>query len=506
MRIAFVCAEDESLGIGYLSGCLKKAGHEVFLVFEPMQFRRAYLRNQFLAKIFSREKENLEKIVSLEPDIIGFSCVTANFQWALSFSKKIKKVLKETPILFGGVHPTLVPEVVIKEPSIDIVCIGEGEEAILELADSIDKNEGRKDIKNFWFKKGKRVFKNPPRQLKTNLDSYPPPDKELFYEQLPPSYKENTSYLSSRGCPYNCTYCGNEQKRKIYQGLGPFVRQKKVENVVKELTLFKKKFGTKQILFGDDIFAINKQWLKDFAPKYKQEVGLPFSCFIHPKVFDFERAKILKKAGCTYAWFGIQSGSERIRKTVLDRFETNEEIINAAEICHRAGLKFMVDHIFDIPFESDKEVLEAISLYNKIRPDMINCYNLLYFPKSKILQHGLKAGKLSIKDVEKINRGLEIVYQSGVLSKKNKEARDYYRRYALLTVSIPLLPSWAVNKIKGSPKLINLFGELPLFLIPIVKVILDVKTGFGFIPLAVIETEFFFTRRFFKDKFNKLFT
>lgn len=504
MKVVFVCAEDESLGIGYLSSYLKQNGHEVHLVFDPKQFDRAYLRNKLLAKIFNREEENLKKIVKINPGIVAFSCVTANYQWALSFSKKIKSKLKKTPIIFGGVHPTLVPELVIKETFIDMVCLGEGEEALLELVNSIDQGKKRLDIQNIWFKDGKKIIKNKVRPLVQNLDKYPPPDKGLFYEQLPSSYKENTSYLSSRGCPYNCTYCGNQQKRDVYQGMEGYVRQKSVESVVKELATFKKNFGTKNILFGDDIFAINKNWLKEFVQKFKKKVGLSFSCFIHPQIFDEERAKLLKKAGCTYVWFGIQSGSEEIRKNILDRHETNADIINAAKICHQTNLPFMVDHIFDIPFEKDSDILKAIELYNEIRPSMINCYNLLYFPKAKIIEYGLKSKNLTKNDVQKINEGKEIVYQSGSLNKGGAETRGYYRRYSLLLVLIPLLPKKIVNIISHNQKFINFFGGLPLIFVPIVKVILDLKTGFGFIPLAVIKTEVFFTRKFIKSKLSQL--
>jgi anaerobic magnesium-protoporphyrin IX monomethyl ester cyclase len=506
MRIAFIVAEDESLGVGYLSSLLKEKGHEVFLVFDPKQFDRAYLRSRFLSKFFSRQEENLKKIGKIKPDLIGFSCVTANYQWALNFSKKIKNNYRHIPIIFGGVHPTLVPELTIKEKSVDMVCIGEGEEALLELADNFDKNKINIRIKNIWFKKDKKIIRNSLRVLVENLDKYPAPDKGLFYEQLPNSYRLNTSYLSSRGCPFNCTFCGNQQKREIYKGLGTYIRQKNVENVVEELVDFKNKFGTKHILFGDDIFAINKNWLKKFTKLFRKKVGLTFSCFVHPQILDLEQAKLLKKAGCTYVWFGIQSGSEEIRKKILNRFEKNEDIARAAKICHQVGLNFMVDHIFDIPFESDKEILEAIKLYNQIRPSMINCYNLLYFPCARIIDYGLKSGNLTKNDVEKINQGKEIVYQTGALIKTGSQSRDFYRRYALLLVSIPLLPNWLVKIIYQNQKAINFFGQLPLFLIPLAKITLDLKTGFGFIPLAVIKTEIFFTYQFFLQKFKNIFS
>src|SRR3989339_777506 len=166
MKIAFVCAEDEIPGVCYLSSHLKNHGHQVFLVFEPKQFSRAYLRNDRLAKIFSRERENLTQLSQINPDLIGFSCTTAHYQWALDFSKKVKQVLPSTPIIFGGTHSTLVPELVMKEKSIDFVCVGEGEDPLLELVTALMKHKTSFPIKNIWYKRGGKVVKNPLRPLR----------------------------------------------------------------------------------------------------------------------------------------------------------------------------------------------------------------------------------------------------------------------------------------------------------------------------------------------------
>jgi anaerobic magnesium-protoporphyrin IX monomethyl ester cyclase len=308
--------------------------------------------------------------------------------------------------------------------------------------------------------------------------------------------------MTSRGCPFNCTYCGNEQKRKVYAGCGKFVRQISVDKAIIDLKKLKE-LGAKRILFVDDVLTMNRKWFMEFIQRYQKEIKLPFICFVHAKLFDDELAALLKKGGCQLIWYGIQSGAEKVREKVLGRFESNVEIIKAAEICKKFNLKFMIDHIFDIPF--DKDVLESIKLYNTIRPNMINCYNLLYFPSAKIIDYAIGANILQEADIKKIDRGQSIVYQTGALSANSSEVRDNYSHYALLLTAIPILPRKMVEKICRSDKKINFFSKLPLFLIPFIKLFLNFRIGYGFVPLGVINTELFWIRKFIAIKLTDFY-
>lgn len=506
MKITFVCAEDEIPGICYLSAYLKNHHHEVSLVFEPKQFSRAYLRNEFLAKIFSREKENLKKLKKINPDIVGFSCTTAHYQWARDFAQKVKRVLPATPIIFGGVHPTLVPELVMNEESIDFVCQGEGEEPLLELLGELaqGKKLGIDDftVQNIWYKKDGQIKNNPLRPLLQNLDELPYLDKDLFKNYLPKHYREYSYYFTSRGCPYNCTYCGNEQMRKIFMGLGKYVRRMSPKRAIEELIYLKEKYGTKYILFEDDVFAMDESWLSEFLPRYKKEVGLPFTCFGHVKLLTPKIIKLLKRGGCDLLWFGLQSANEKIRKEIFQRHETNEEIIRATELCHKEKIQFMVDQILNIPYDKREAMVEALALYNRIRPAMINCYSLLYFPKARINEIALEAGFINKKDMQKINEGKAIVYQTGDFSHHD----DFYSHYALLLTLIPLLPKWAIEKITKSDRTIDFIGRLPLILIPLIKIIINFKIGRGFLPFAIFKMELFFTWQFLGSKLKDNFS
>lgn len=139
MKISFIYLGSENLGIEYLSSVLKKSGHKVELIFDPALFcDKHYLNVDFLAKLFDSRKKIIKRVLESRPDLIGFSVFTHNYKWALSIASLIKKEI-DIPIIFGGVHPTILPEDVIANNSVDMICIGEGEEALLELMDNFGK-------------------------------------------------------------------------------------------------------------------------------------------------------------------------------------------------------------------------------------------------------------------------------------------------------------------------------------------------------------------------------
>lgn len=444
----------------------------------------------------------MKRLKELQPDFIGFSVVTAHYQWALNFARKVKAELPNVPIIFGGKHPTLVPEVVIREDCVDFICVGEGEEALVELLESLKKRDSDFQIRNIWYKKNGVVQANPVRPLISNLDELPFADKELFYKHLPSEYKKNTYFFSSRGCPFSCTYCCNDEFKTIYKGLGRYIRQMSVERTINELIDIKRKHKPRLILFEDDLFTANHKWLREFLSQYVEKVGLPFTCSGHTKFLSEEIIQRLKKSGCKMVWFGIQSASEEIRQKVLHRYEKNEEVLKVAGLCHKVGLRFMVDHILNLPYDTDDTIKEAIRLYNQMRPCVINVYPLLYFPKAQITKLSIEYGLIRPEDAEMINQGKTLLYQGGRLRYREK---DYYRKYALLLTSIPLLPKPWVKKIEKSDRLINFFSRLPPFLITLVKPILYYRAGYGFLPLGILKIELFFTKQFLSKKIKKAF-
>lgn len=431
-KYAFCVAEDINLGVAYIMSYLKSQGHEVKLFFDPCQFKRGYMRVPFLAKMFDISKRNIKKIKEYAPDEIWFSCVTATYGWALDMALCAKTELPDCHIVFGGVHPTLVPEEVCKHDFIDEVVVGCGIEYL--------GGEFEPD----------KIF----------------PDRKAFLAQLPPEHTRTQIFMTSFGCPFNCSFCGNEQLRKIKKHR---LIRRKVDPCIEELKQMKEA-GMTSVLFVDDIFTSEKVWLEAFLTKYKNEIGLPFTCFVHPRFVDKEVADVLAAAGCEMAWMGIQTGAEQLRKDILNRPETNEEIITACEHIKGAGMKLMVDHIFGIPHENNMTNDISYTLYKHIKADVVNCYNLLYFPKSKMIEHAIKAGVMTPVQAAAINKGEGVTYQLG------DKVNEYYDKYVKGMIALPL-------------------GGLEYELLPewFIKLIVHLKAGRGFIVKVMIQNELYFT-------------
>lgn len=430
-KIACLCAEDINIGFGYVISYLKQQGHDVRLFLDPRQYDRGYAQQGTLAKIFSQRGYILRNVKKYNPDMCIFSCVTATYQWALSLAEQIKKDVG-CKIVFGGVHPTLMEEEVRTHKFIDDVACGDG----------IKYFGGKFDPDTLWS------------------------DREIFLDQLPPIHRKYQLFMTSFGCPFNCSYCGNEQLRSI----GKFHYSKRtVEGCIRELKHLKTR-GMKYVLFVDDILTANKKWFAKFSEAYQREIDLPYCCFAHPKFLTEDIVDCLKASGCHTVWIGIQTGDEPIRKKILNRQETNKEIIDSCALVKKSGIKLIVDHIFDIPSETAMSNDISYNLYSIIKPDIINCYNLLYFPKSKIIEHAVALGYLTPKQVADINVGKGDVYQ---LADPNKR---FYSQYAKTFCALPiggLIPE-----------------VLPTFLI---KLIAYWKAGRFFIPICVLQNEIYFS-------------
>jgi len=489
MKIVFVAIGAESLAVEFLSSYLKKNHHEVEMVFDPTTFATEAIHSPKLAKKLDIKNELAQQIVEKKPDFVGFSVFTLNYQRALKIARLLKKKMPDIPIIFGGIHSTSVPEIVIKEKCIDMVCVGEGEQALDELLN----NPNSTNIKNIWFKQNEKIIKNPCRPLIDNLNTLPFPDKDLFYK-IYPGFFEDYYTNSSRGCPFACTYCGNNVLNKVYQGLGKPVRRRSPSNIIEELVQAKKKYHPKKITFVDDVFVQDITWLEEFSKLYKKKVKLPYAMITHPSFLSLEIAKLLKKSGCYFLLFGIQSASEKTRRETLNRFESNAQISKAAQNCHKANLKFSIDHIFNIPGEGLPEYKEAVEFYYSLNPTIINAYWLQYFPKTEIVNIALKHKLLKKSDVEKIEHGLtNTSLVVGIGGKDSFDPTLTYSNIQFYFMLMPLLPK-KLNQLIIKKQWYLLHFRPPLILNIFLKLISTFINNRAGTYFGIIKGVFFFTK------------
>lgn len=369
-------------GIAYISAALKKAGHKIFLI---------HLTNEMpesgFVQIINQEK----------PDLIAFSSTTNMFSYVEKYAAYAKNNF-DFLVLCGGVHPTLDPEGSINSNVIDIICVGEGEEAIVELCDRIEKNKDYTDIRNLWVKKDNKIYKNPLRPLKENLDELPVADRDIFdYKNLEDAKLERAVFMASRGCPYECSFCSNHQLKKIYPGR--YVRFRSVDNVLEEVKKVIENQKPKYVVFHDDILTLNKKWLKEFTTKWKEEVKLPFSCNSRVDLLDESSVKMLKEANCFEISMGVESGNDYIREKVLNRRMKREDIINAFNLCRKYGISTVSYNMIGLPFEDMSKILDTIKLNALINPTNLQVSIFYPYPHTRLYDECENSGFLTGKSL-----------------------------------------------------------------------------------------------------------
>jgi len=403
MKVVFLYWGYENPGIEALSAALKKAGHETSLVFDPALFNTFHIMNSSLKRIFDIKDKLLRKIIDGNPDLVAISTLSEDYDWACEMASLIKKE-KDISIIFGGKHPTAVPEKVIENDFVDYVCVGEGDLALVELADALEQDKPVDTILNIWSKKNRQVIRNPVRRLIVDLDSLPFPDKDIFYNEYL-NFRQIYTISTSRGCPHACSYCHNSFARKLYQDKGPYLRRRSVDNVITELVEAKQKYKIKKIYFLDEIFIYDLNWLKDFSLKYKELVGLPFGCEVYSSYVNEEVVSVLEAMGCLAVDMGMQTISEDLREEVLQRRESNEDIKKAIALFRKTRIFLYIGVILGLPKQDEQEALKMAVFFNQHKPDLILTSWLRYYPKTAMIDIAMDSGMLEEKDIKKIEEG-----------------------------------------------------------------------------------------------------
>jgi len=467
VKIVFVHLGREHLGIEFISSVLKNAGHKVFLAHDTGLFSREdnVFSQPLLEKLFSRRKNIIKKIQTIEPDLIAFSVYSSTYPWARSLAEEIKKKFG-LPILFGGIHPTLVPEEVIRHDFVDYLIRGEGEYAMLELTQCLEGNETLSRVKNLWYKKGCSVIKNDMRPPLRDLDSLPFPDKELFEEDV--RYKDDYMIMAGRGCLYECSYCCESYMNAVYNH--KYYRRRGVDSVITELKKAKEKYKIKEVMFFDSIFFSEGKWLKEFLIKYQDEIGVPFRCTGHVNLLNEEIARVMKNAGCYGINFGVQTFNENIRKNFLNRVERNAQIEKAFKICDDFKMRYDVDLILGLPGATEDDYKLPFKFFRKAKfLNRVKCYYLTYYPKLAISKKSRDLNLLNEQNMTDIEMGEagDWFHRDFFRSKTQKRLNASYSKIYKI---YPLLPDF-LKDLMLRTKLVRFFYLMPRCMIVVLQLI-----------------------------------
>ncbi len=449
MKILFYYRNEESLGVEYLSAVLKRAGHEVGLIFNPGLDNAFHYRSK-LMKVFDNKDLLVEKAVKFSPDLIAFSSITNEYPDIRLMAGRLKKKLK-VPTIIGGIHPTAIPDFVLSDPAFDMVCVGEGEDALLELVDKMEQGRDYYTTRNIWFKKNNGVIvKNQVRPLIEDLDSLPFPDKDLFYKYG--CFSESLSAISSRGCPFSCSYCHNHIQQKLYKGKGRYVRRRSVRSLISELAKYKKKYKMKSIYFREDLFVSDKEWLREFSCYYPNEIDLPFYCFAFPGYIDEEKVIILKKAGCKDLLFGVESGNEKIRKNILNKNTSDKDIKDSVGITKKHKIPVRSTVMFGFPGETPRNMWETVKLIEQLNPKEVLVYLLYPYPGTDILKYCQSRGLIDSQALLQIYNGEGSNLEESIFKHSHKELAYVVGRLLPLLVRAPSFLKFFIRKIMQTRK------------------------------------------------------
>lgn len=362
------------LGIAYIAAVLEQNGHQVKI-----------LERRLLAGIKPRTKEYLKEVDNLtikeikkfKPDIVGISAATPLIVDAYQAAKLVKEVNKSIMVVIGGAHPTAEPISCLEEClEIDIVCRGEGELTMLDLAKGfpLDKIDG------INFRRNNKIVSTPNRQVWENLDKMPFPayhllDKDFYFKPtsvlIRGFYLKGMTIITARGCPFNCAFCQSSQL--VRSNKGRFLRFHSPEYVIKMIKHLIDNYKIKGLLFAEDIFSLDREnMVKICNLLIKEELHKKIKYAVNLRVdtIDEELLKLLKKSGCVRAIYGFESGSDRVLK-IMNKMTTLEQNLRAVKLTKKVGITCEASILIGTPGENEQDLKKTLKFLRKSKPDRV---------------------------------------------------------------------------------------------------------------------------------------
>lgn len=375
----------EPLGLAYLGAVLKARGDDVKIIdAAPMDYSL-----QDISEDVSRNKY----------DWVGITWLTPMHLIAKETINAVKKAHPHAKIIVGGPHVTIMPKETMEDaPEIDYAVIGEGESAIAELCDAIEGKMKISEVKGIAYRAKDNIHLASPREFIKDLDSIPLPARELLpmerYKPAPTYYQKLPSHvvMTSRGCPYRCVYCS-----KIS---GRLYRHHSISRVLQEVELLINNYNAKEIIFRDDTFTVNKDFVTGLCNEMLKrgiDKKIKWTCMTRVNLVDLELLKLMKKAGCWSIHYGIESGSQRLLD-LIKKDITLEQAKDAVKWTRKAGIETKAFFMIGLPTETKEESLQTIQFAKELDPDWIQCTITVPYPGTELYSLAKANGTLKSLD------------------------------------------------------------------------------------------------------------
>ena len=352
MKIAFVLPMWKienpypPLGLGYLAAVLEKAEHVV----------RIYDLSLDSLKAFSK---TIQEIINFSPEVVGLSVMSHTYESALKIARVIKEK-SEATVVFGGPHPSVMPKEVAGEDGVDIVVMGEAEETIREIC---GKRINLEMIDGICYSQEKKIFLNPKKNYIQDLDKLPFPGRHLLklsrYSLRDESGNRMATIMTSRGCPYSCTYC--------YKGIfGRKFRERSTKSIVAEIQECMKKYNYRSFYFIDDLFTLNPRRVGEICSEImRKKLNIRWQCLARVKDLTYEMLINMKKAGCSQVNLGIESGNQGILNKIK-KGTTIQQAKTAVRCCKKVGIKTKGYFMFGLPGDTRETMEDTLNLAREL--------------------------------------------------------------------------------------------------------------------------------------------
>ncbi|WP_437531998.1 radical SAM protein [Sorangium sp. So ce726] len=422
VKVLFIVKEIEGaepLGALYVAGCLEQAGHEC----------------KFIG---TRGNDVLAEVRRYGPDVIAFGATTGLHRYYLGLNHHIKQHYPKAVSLMGGPHATYYPEV-IQTPGLDVVCQGEGEDAAVELCDALARGDDHRGIRDLWVKSEGKIYRNPARELRRDLDAIPFPSRHLLYEYDDSLRRRPLkSFTTNRGCPFPCSYCFNPSLVEHYGSSWKKVRIRSPQNVVAELVHVMKQGPLQFVGFRESIFVYDAEWLRQFGELYRREVKLPYYCHLRADMMTEEMVDLLAWSGCYTVNVGIETANPELANGVLRRQIRMDRLVHGIRLLKRAGIVVFADNILGIPGGTLEDDLATLELNIELDVDYAAATLCTPYPGTGIAAYAVEHGHFS-GDFDLID---DSYYTESVLrfsSDEEKRQIENLHKVFAVTAAIPAL-------------------------------------------------------------------
>lgn len=373
------------LGVMAIGTYLKQNGHNVRI------FNRS-IHNEPLKALYE----------NFAPDVVGITIISTRMvKDAIKVSKFFKS--KGVPVVWGGIFPSAMPEVILKESYVDYVSIGEGEKTWAELLNAMENKTDLNAIKGLAFKKDNKIIINPEREFMSPQE-IPEIDYSLVdINEYTNNYGENIGtkmiwLYSAKGCPHQCSFCYNKAFNKCKY------RRRPVESYMREIEYLLENTEVNSIFFADEIWCHSKKDLRERCEQIKKyNLNFTWGCFMNIGVLDEEDYRYMYDCGCRLIYFGIESGSQEILDKMKKPIKA-DLAVNEIKNCSDAGIQPFVSFIIGFPEETEKELKQTADMLKKVSYyGKLFCYFYIPYVGSELFDSMVESNQIkainSIKDI-----------------------------------------------------------------------------------------------------------